>query len=553
MQVANRSKLFIRPIKPEILEWFRGREFLNYYWLKQLPASELDTYLDKLDPKPLFSFTPYERQKVMFLIGAWQKQWIFWSDMGTGKTAVALSLIDYRKGTKPALVVVPDQANIGNWMDECKVFVPHLKVVPIIGTKAQREAAVNQDGDIFIINYDGLQHLLNSSGKRYIEIQPEHVAQFASNFETLIYDELVYSGNTKSITWQICNLLSKQITNRYGLTGRPFSRDLEALWRQFFVIDSGKTLGKNIYLFRQGYFIPKDKHFNIEWNLDPDQKLNFIRATKNITIRYSSAETQDLPEKVNVPISIELNEEAKVYYRKLKKDLIALPKDQEWLLKIKSTFPKFRQICSGYLILNNEEVDEETGEVTVKDDEVIDFENSKEKPLEQIIEQLPEGKKLVIFYAYTPSGQKIVDKLKELKVKHVWLYGGTKDKIGTLSAFKTNPKVRVLVVNIKSGSVGLNLQVANYMLFYENAITAQDRAQAEKRIHRDGQKEQVFIYDFIIKNSIEERIMKHNQEGEALFQAIVEGASEEQIKEAERHYKESFINFTDIEQMAGDI
>ena len=352
--------MFIRPIKPEILEWFRSREFLNYSWLKQLSDSELNSYLDKLDPKPVFSFIPYTRQKVMFLIGAWQKQWVFWSDMGTGKTAVALSLIDYRKGIKPSLVVVPDQGNIGNWMDECKVFVPHLNVIPIIGTREQREAAVNQDGDIFIINYDGLQHLLNSSGTRRIEIQPEHVVEFASNFETIIYDELVYTGNTKSITWQLCNLLSKNIANRYGLTGRPFSRDLEALWRQFFVVDFGKTLGKNISLFRQGYFIPKDKHFNIEWSLDPAQKLNFIKATKNITIRYSSAETQDLPEIVSVPISIELNEEAKIYYRKLKKDLFALPKDQEWLLKVKNTFVKFRQICSGYLTINGE-IDEETG------------------------------------------------------------------------------------------------------------------------------------------------------------------------------------------------
>lgn len=544
--------MIIRAIKPEILDWFRSREFLNYYWLKQLSDKELNKYLDKLDPKPNFSFTPYTRQKVMFLIGAWQKQWVFWSDMGTGKTAVALSLIDYRKDKKPSLVVVPDGANIGNWLDECKVFVPHLKTIPIIGTKADRLEAVNQEGDIFIINYDGLQHLLNSSGKKRIEIQPEDVTAFASNFNTIIYDELVYSGSTKSITWQICNLLSKNITNRYGLTGRPFSRDLEALWRQFFVIDFGQTLGKNISLYRQGYFTPKDKHFFIEWNLNPEQKLNFIKATKNLTIRYSSAETQDLPEKVVVPISIELNEEAKTYYRKLKKDLFALPKDQEWLMKVKNTFVKFRQICSGYLTLNDMEIDEETGEVTTTD-EIIELENSKEKPLEQIIEQLPEGKKLVIFYAYTHSGQKIVDKLKELKVKHVWLYGKTKDKIGTLSAFKTNPKVRVLVVNIQSGSVGLNLQVANYMLFYENALTAQDRAQAEKRIHRDGQKEQVFIYDFIVKYSVEERIMRHVQDGEALFQSIVEGASEEQIKEAERRYKESFIDFTDIENLAGDI
>ena len=512
----------IRAIKPELLEWFLNRTLKNFDHYKQLSDKEIDERLNALNPVPQFYLPMHRHQKIMFLIGAAETNFIYWADMGTGKSYCALSLIKFRHQDKPSLVLVPDVQNIQNWLDEVKKFTPELKAIPIIGTKKEKLEALNTEGDIYISHYIGLQAFLNTSQKKSISIDPEVVREFGKEFNTVIFDEMVGAKNSKSITFQICNNLSASIPYRYGLTGRPFGRMLIDLWAQFYIIDRGVTLGKNKSIFQQAFFTPKENFWGgVNWTPNEELKVNFHNLVKNKTIHYASAECQDLPKKVSVPIYISLSKEASKYYKTLKNELVLGIIDDDWRSKIKNTFVKLRQVCSGYLQVPEIEVID--GVEKVVSTEEISFDNPKELMLEQIISLIPESKKLIIFHDFTPSGRRIVDKLKELKVPHVWLWGGATDKIAVVNEFKTNPRCRVLVANLRSGAVGLNLQVANYMLFYENAITGIIRAQAEKRIHRGGQTETVYIYDFIVKDSVEEKILGFLQESEKLFQEIVEG------------------------------
>lgn len=293
---------------------------------------------------------------------------------------------------------------------------------------------------MYIISYIGLQHILNSNTEgRSILIEPYDVRKFASKFNTVVFDEIAYAQNTTSITYKICRELSKVIPYRYGLTGRPFNRDPLALWGQFYVIDKGETLGTSINVYRQAFFKAKENKYlhYIEWKFDKSKEGQLNRIVKNRTIYYSKDECQDLPEKVVIPIHLKLDEESAAYYDSIRQQFISTlienKDDANLLAKIKNPFAKMRQVCSGYVKVKDEETETE---------EILSFSNPKEQMLEQLVLDLPDDCKMIIFYDYTPSGERIVAQLQKLKIKYEWLYGGTTDKPEAINRFKTDSRCR---------------------------------------------------------------------------------------------------------------
>jgi SNF2 family DNA or RNA helicase len=285
-----------------------------------------------------------------------------------------------------------------------------------------------------------------------------------------------------------------------------------ALWAQFNLIDGGETLGKYISLFREAYFSMKNNFWGgVDFKFKPNLQENLNRKIGQKSLRYAEWEANDLPEKVVIDMPIELSQEASEWYQSIINGIIYAEGDIEL---IKESFHKLRRLCSGYFVFKNAEGVER--EITVK-------ENNKLETLIELIESSPEDSKLVIFLDYVSSGDKVCEELRKRKIKFERLYGGTKDKIATKNRFIDDPSVKVFVTNTKSGGVGLNLQVANYAIFYELPLSNIDYMQALKRVHRTGQEKRTFIYHLTTKNSIEEKLMKYIVEGQDLFKALIEG------------------------------
>ena len=127
----------------------------------------------------------------------------------------------------------------------------------------------------------------------------------------------------------------------------------------------------------------------------------------------------------------------------------------------------------------------------------------------------------MIFYFFTYSAKLISARLKEAKIKHGWIYSGTKDSRTVLRRFDTDPDCRVLLVQNRSGSEGLNLQVARVVIFYENSLSVIEREQAEKRCWRQGQQHRVFQYDLVVRNTVDQRILDFHKEGKDIFKAVI--------------------------------
>lgn len=472
------------------------------YYEESLPLSELKT-------------KPYHHQMVGLFIGLLEDKFLYFYDMGTGKSKIVLDVLTIRSKVPDewnrVLVVSPNASTVDTFVKEVEKH-SNFDCIPLLGTREERWELLEKMTDINVINYTGLLTLCTDPKNGSWIPNKGKIEKLSKMFDVLILDEIHLAKNHRSLTFNVLRQLGKDMRLKYGLTGTPINRDPMALWAQFNLIDDGETLGKHISLFREAYFTMTNNFWGgVDFKFKQILEGNLNKKLNQKSIRYAEWEANDLPEKVVIDVPIHLSFEASEWYNSVINGIIYTEGDVDL---IKESFHKLRRLCSGYFMFKNAEGIER---------ELIPKENAKLETLLELIENTPEESKIVVFLDYVKSGDIICDALKKRKIKFERLYGGTKDKIGTKNRFIDDPKIKVLVTNTKSGGVGLNLQVANYAVFYELPLSNIDYLQAVKRVHRTGQSKRTFIYHLITKNSLEEKLMGYIINGQDLFKALIEG------------------------------
>lgn len=514
-------------VSKKAVESYLSREMDDWSFIKNMSNEKIRHILNSFDPVPKFQVAkglkPLRHQLDMFLLGLDLKECLFFADMGTSKTCTALNLIDYlikSKRAKTALVCVPNVTMINHWYKEAKKHIPDLNVYPMYGTSKERLTAFCKEyPDVFVINYAGLVAIFRKSlpkeRQKYNKkstVDKVGVDILGDLFDIIVLDESHKVMNWKSLTYQICNLISAKCEYRYGLTGTPFGRDAQNIWAQFYCIDRGRTFGKTLGLFRSAFFKEKINHWGgYEYNLIKKMKPELYRFMKNRSIRYKASECLDLPEQIIVDIEVDMPKEFMDYNNDAIKDII---KASGELIETNNAYIRMREIASGYIGYTTE---------TIKKKQFIYFDkNPKLEIMFELLEEIPENRKIIIFHDYIKTGEIITKALKKAKMDHVWLYGKTKDKVATLEKF-TDGSCPILVSNVASGGTGLDLYMANYMIIFECPSSSIVYKQMLGRTMRTGQKHTVFVYRLIMNKSIDNKIIGFLKKGEDLFQQLVNG------------------------------
>lgn len=505
------------------VQQFLNRELDDNSFIKECSKGEILTNLQSFDNLPTLKNEPYLHQLASIYLGLCYDNYLFFLDMGLGKTFCSLYIIQKRKNDedlKSCLVIVPNVTNIEGWCEEIQKHTT-LSYTSLEGSKAERFSKLQNDSDVFVINYAGLQSMMTElkdvvvkqKKKKKKVISEELVESFIKKFNMVIYDEIHKCSDHESLTYKLCTFLSKECSFRYGLTGTPIGRNAEHFWPIFKLIDHGETLGSSISMYRQAFFNQKKDFWGgYSYELIPKMEPTLHRMLNNRSIRYSDEECQDLPPLVEINVKIKMTEDSLIFYKNLIKE--ARDKSGMDATERDNYYTKMRQICSGFLYFKNSSDEKET--ITFSD-------NEKLEKLLEIIEDSPKNSKIVVFHFYNKTSELISEFLKKNKVKHVCMNGSVKNPTDSYKKFKTDDSIKVLLVNIISGGTGLNLQNANYMIFYEPIDRPREYRQAKKRTHRDGQTKRVFCYNFITTNSIEERILSFLEEGKSLHDSLVEG------------------------------
>lgn len=522
--MKGKRRRYVGPLIAEgAVARYLNRKLDDWDWIKRAPRLTLAKMFDG------FKFSERNKawlqQLACLTIGTELPHFLFFLDMGGGKTGLVLALHRWRKqnsGLQRTLIMVPREVNIQSWIDEIEIHAPELTYTVLLGKAEERARLLQQETDLYLINYPGLQLYMSElravrskkkeKRKRYID--PKGAKAFAERFDMVIFDESHRLGHFQSLVYHECRYFTRYCKFRYALTGTPFGRDPTMLWTQFHVVDDGETLGDSLGLFRAAFFNAHDRYWGgIEYTFDTRMEKELHQMIKHRSISYSDTEFSDLPpmpppQRIRVNFSVSAHEQYQNVLRRIKE----FKGSKE---ELENAFVRMRMCTSGFISVKSDI----EGRLTMYFDE-----NPKLDMLEEMIGDIPNDCKAIVYHDFILTGQIIGRMLERNKLPYATLSGRTKDPRGEIRRFKHDDSVRFLVANNESGSTGINPQeVANYMFFYESPVSPITRKQAVKRIHREGQKKRIYIYDLVVANSIDERILSFLDQGEDLFSAIIRG------------------------------
>jgi len=522
-------------ISPKVVKKFLNRKLDSYDWIKTYKEKELSDEIKGLNPSPKFGKTKlWLHQKACFLLMVYLQRFLLFLDMGTGKTLLCLSIIKYRKrlGQKPcAIVFVPYITAVHTWIQETEKHTPKLKCVPLLyDSGLNKEILIRGDADLYVICYQSAVAMASrkiptgESKKIKWVVNPSDVRKIFSHIDMMVLDECHKVKNHLSMTYRLCRAISNEIDWVFGLTGTPFGRDLIDLWSQFYIVDLGQTLGTTLGMYREAFFDQKWGYWggvNYKFKKKLFNKLQ--KAVKNRSIRYKINECHDMPPRIYITKKIQLTNDMINFGEVMLDKMIKLMIDRAETMhksysEIKNIFVLLSQLSSGFMTLKSD-----------VDKKIIAFpENPKLDLLMDLIDEMPKDSKMIVFHNWVYSNKLISKRLTKNKIKHARVWGGQKDQIGELKRFERNKTCRVLILNSQSGSTSLNLQHANYVIFFEQPRSAIERNQAERRVWRPGQNKKVFIFDLIMENTFDQKQNGYNKQGRDLLKNLLDG--KEKIK-----------------------
>lgn len=502
-------------------EAFLARQRHDYRKYKKLTDQQLEERMLKLPVKPPIYYKLTHLQKVCFIIGAETKSFCFFNDTGTGKSLLAIALVRYfrRLGIlKHALILVPNRINKNEWYYELQKHSSTSSSLILDGSTEGKWKALEQSNPLFVFEtYAGLFRMVcdKKAGKRGNKLVPNSakVNYLAKYFQGLVCDESVAVGNHQALPFRICRQLAKTSNAVFTMTGTPFNRDPSLMWAQMFLTDGGYTLGETLGLFRSIFCKESENFFSgyPEYKFDKKKQglLNDFIANRSISF---PADEGSLPNCIAIQKYVSLPGDAGAYYERFRQELITAKGNFQ---ETKNAFLRLRQISSGFVGYQ----DDETGERAK-----FEFpDNPKLDLLLSILNSTNEEHKVIVFFDFTYSGEKILAVLKQIKIDAVLLYGKTKDVDGARQQFMQQSKKRVLILQNRFG-VGLNVQIARYGIYYESPVSAILRKQCDGRVRRQHSLHKtVFLYDLLMKDTVDEQIIRFHAEGADLFDAIIKG------------------------------
>lgn len=499
-----------------------NRRFNSYLWMKKLSRADLLAELDEFRVPPIFKTDPWLHQLVCVYIGLCEPRFMFLLDMGLGKSKILLDLMAQAQRAKElrrALVTVPRLINIDSWVEDMEVHSDlEPNAVSMSEIEAKREALLNPRGDVTLIDYQGLHWALcdkkkGKKGKMVMVPNARRVRQAQQLYNFIGIDESHKLKKLGNLWFEIIDPLSMAADRVYATTGTLFGKEPDHIWPQFYLVDRGETFGEDVGIFHGAFFQTSAKAWggtNLVFNGRLTGQLNTMLQHRSI--RYDETEVTDLPARVSRLIKLDMSPEQREHYMRAVEGLINSGGASR---ELEAPWIRMRQITSGYLKWND-----------AHGDHLIHFkQNPKLVALERLIDEMGDSK-IVVCYDYTDTGRMICARLKELKIDHEWYYGGTKDKSATRSRFLRDPECRVFVMNSEAGGTGNNgmQHVARYMVFFESPVPVITRKQTEKRLHRPGQEDRVFIYDLALRKSVDNGILSSLAQGKDLYDAIVGGS-----------------------------
>lgn len=408
-------------------------------------------------------------------------------------TSISNLLFDSFKVHK-VLVVAPLRVARDTWPQELEKWshLDHLIWSVAVGTESERKAALLKKADIYIINRENVQWLVEDSGIPF-------------NYDMVIIDELSSFKNHKAKRFKALMKVRPHIKRVVGLTGTPTGNGLMDLWAEFRLLDMGKRLGRFIGKYRDDYFMPDKRNGQIIFSYKP---LPFAedaiyRQISDITISMKSTDHLKMPELISSEYPVKLSEPEKKRYEELKRDLVLqLPGGDITAANAAALSGKLSQMANGAVYSDTQEI--------------IRIHDRKLEALEDLIEAA-NGKPILVAYWFRHDLERITERLQHNKIKFSRL-----DSSESIRSCNSG-ELPVALIHPASAGHGLNLQQGGSTLIWFGLTWSLELyQQTNARLWRQGQTENTVVVQHIItKDTIDGRILKALREKNSTQAALI--------------------------------
>ncbi|OGG96705.1 MAG: hypothetical protein A2527_03885 [Candidatus Lambdaproteobacteria bacterium RIFOXYD2_FULL_50_16] len=419
-------------------------------------------------------------------------------DMGLGKTLQTLAFLAVikkrNKTKKPNLVIAPTSV-VTNWLAEVRKFVPHFKAVLLHGQKRKALYEEAETADLVVTTYGLLQRDLDW----LMEME----------FEVIILDEAQNIKNARSKTSQ--SVMKLHAERRLTLTGTPIENSVMELWSQFNFLMPG-FFGP-LKEFERDFVKPKKKDGQKKKRTDHGL---LRRQTKPFILRRLKQNVaKELPPKTQQTLYSEMEEEQKKLYmsvmeivRQQVKEKISAGGVKGARIAIFDALLKLRQICC------DPRLSPLAGPTPPPSAKYKLF-------METLTEIVGEGHRVLVFSQFVKMLKLMHEDLRAEGIPFLQLDGTTKNREELVNKFQQSDEYPVFLISLKAGGTGINLTAADYVIHYDPWWNPAAEAQATDRAYRIGQKNHLFVYKLITRNSIEEKILDLQEKKQALADNIV--------------------------------
>ena len=454
-----------------------------------------------------FRTKPYQHQKKIFNKIKDLPNYALLMEQGTGKTKVIIDNFSYLyyKGVLDGVLVIAPNGVHRNWIsDEIPKHMPKdIEIESLYWNNGKIKTKKFTEKFINIVNYSGLSVLTANIESMRVKQSIELFKEFCKKRDVMIVvDESARIKNIKAMQTKEIIKLGKFAKYRRILTGTPITNSPFDLYSQFEFLDSDIIDHHSFYSFKSYFGIFENK---VNWGakksyqeLKSYRNLDELKDTiKPHSFRVTKKECLDLPEKIYTKRYFDLTKKQRDQYESLKEEFILELNNSEISIPMALTrLMKLQQITSNFVMHEDE---------TIQIDEI----NPRINLLCDIIEDIPEKEKIIIWCRFHKDIDDIMEKLKELGISYVRYDGTVKndDRQKNLKKFQME-SCRVFVANAATASEGLNLFIANNVIYYTNNFKLGERQQSEDRAHRIGQDKNVMYYDLIASNTIDQKIIK---------------------------------------------
>lgn len=395
-----------------------------------------------------------------------QKRAYCLSEAGTGKTSAVIWAADYlmNKGIiKRMLVVCPLSIMHAAWQSDFFKTAMHRTVAVAHGTAEKRRQIFNQNTDVVVINYDG------------IEIVEKEIKE--GGFDLIVVDEANYVKTTTTRRWKALNRILTPNTWLWLMTGTPASQspaDAYGLAKLVNPASVPKYAGtfKEMVMQKVSQFtwVPR---FNAQ---------DIVFKTLQPAIRFTKADCLDLPDVLYSTREVPLTPQQDKYYKKLKKDFF-----------IEAAGEEITAVNAGVMLTKLLQVS--SGSIYADTGEVIEFDvGNRITAMKEIIDEA--SHKVLIFCPFRHSIDKIMNELTKAGITCEAIHGGVSatKRNDIFKNFQETKNPHVLVIQPQAASHGVTLHAANVVIFWSPVMSVETYIQCCARVDRAGQRNPMTVF-----------------------------------------------------------